>query len=51
MELPLLAGRIRILGLVCREPKAEPSEELRLGCCGSLERNLESEMLANIWEI
>ena len=51
VELSLSAGRIRVLGLVCREQRAEHSEELRLGCSGSMVGNLRSEILARMWEI
>ena len=45
MELPLLAGRIRILGLVHREQRADHPEVLRFGCSGNVVGNLGSKML------
>ena len=45
-ELPLSAGRKRILGLVYREWRTEHSEEIRFGCCGRVVGNMGSEMLS-----
>ena len=49
--LPLSAGRVRILGLLQRVRSADFSDLERLGCCGRMIGNLESEMLAKMWEM
>ena len=49
--LPLSLERMMMLRLVQRERSADFSDLERLGCCGRVVGNLESEMLARMWEM